>query len=76
MNYRALAGVSISNLLLSEFQQAAARAAGVEPQQDQALLAINRLPLDRRATVGTLAERCKFNITASPVAEAGARPRR
>lgn len=39
------------------FSESAARAAGVEPQQHQLLLAVRGLPRSLRPTVGTIAER-------------------
>jgi DNA-binding MarR family transcriptional regulator len=42
------------------FAEQAARAAGIEPQQYQALLAIRGLPAWSRATVGALAERMQI----------------
>jgi DNA-binding MarR family transcriptional regulator len=42
------------------FAEQAARAAGIEPQQYQALLAIRGLPAESRATVGALAERMQL----------------
>jgi DNA-binding MarR family transcriptional regulator len=42
------------------FSERATRAAGIEPQQHQALLAIKGLPPDHEATVGYLAERLQI----------------
>ena len=42
------------------FSERAARAAGLEPQQHQALLAVKGLPRGQRATVGALAERLQI----------------
>jgi DNA-binding MarR family transcriptional regulator len=42
------------------FSEQAARAAGLEPQQHQALLAVKGLPNGQRATVGALAERLQI----------------
>ena len=42
------------------FSEQTARAAGLEPQQQQLLLAVKSLPQGRKATVGTLAERLQL----------------
>jgi DNA-binding MarR family transcriptional regulator len=42
------------------FSERAAHAAGLEPQQHQALLALKGLPQNRNATVGALAERLQI----------------
>lgn len=42
------------------FSEAAARSAGVEPQQHQLLLAIKGLALDARPTIGAIAERLQI----------------
>ena len=42
------------------FSEAAARAAGIEPQQHQLLLAVKGLPADRQPTIGALAERMQL----------------
>ncbi len=42
------------------FSEQTARAAGLEPQQQQLLLAVKGLPQGRKATVGTLAERLQL----------------
>jgi len=55
--YRALAELRYEIRRFLNFSAQAARAAGVEPQQHQALLAIKGLPPGREATVGFLAER-------------------
>jgi len=42
------------------FSEQAARAAGLEPQQHQLLLALMGLPEGKKATIGTLAERLQL----------------
>ncbi len=42
------------------FSEQTARAAGLEPQQHQLLLAVKGLPQGRKATIGTLAERLQL----------------
>jgi DNA-binding MarR family transcriptional regulator len=42
------------------FSETAARAAGIEPQQHQLLLALKGLPPDLRPTIGTIAERLQL----------------
>ena len=42
------------------FSEQTARAAGLEPQQQQLLLAVKGLPQGRKTTVGTLAERLQL----------------
>lgn len=56
-DYRALAEVRYRIRSFLTFSEAAARRAGVEPQQHQLLLAIKGLPPGTRATVKALAER-------------------
>jgi len=58
--YRALAELRYRVRLFLSFSEAAARAAGLAPQQHQLLLAIKGLPLDRRPTIGVLAERLQL----------------
>jgi DNA-binding MarR family transcriptional regulator len=60
MDYRALADFRYEIRRFLSFSEQAARAAGVEPQQHQALLAIKCLPPGRRATVGVLSERLQI----------------
>ncbi|MCC7196086.1 MAG: MarR family transcriptional regulator [Gemmatimonadaceae bacterium] len=55
--YRSLADVRHAIRQFLAFSEAAARKAGVEPQQHQLLLAIRGLPEGARADVTTLAER-------------------
>jgi len=56
-DYRALAELRYQIRRFLSFSEQAARAAGIEPQQHQLLLAIKGLPADRRPTIKTLAER-------------------
>lgn len=42
------------------FSEQAARAAGLEPQQHQLLLALKGLPVGKKATIGVLAERLQI----------------
>jgi DNA-binding MarR family transcriptional regulator len=60
MDYRALADFRYEIRRFLSFSEEAARAAGVEPQQHQLLLAIKGLPPGRRATVGILSERLQI----------------
>lgn len=56
-DYRALAELRYQIRKFLAFSERAARAAGIEPQQHQLLLAIKGLPEGREPTVGALAER-------------------
>jgi DNA-binding MarR family transcriptional regulator len=56
-DYRALAELRYQIRRFLSFSEHAARAAGMEPQQHQLLLAIKGLPPDRRPTIKALAER-------------------
>jgi DNA-binding MarR family transcriptional regulator len=56
-DYRALAAFRHEMRKFLAFSEAAARAAGVEPQQHQLLLAVRGLPPSLRPTIGTVAER-------------------
>jgi len=56
-NYRDLAAFRYEIRRFLSFSERAARDAGVEPHQHQALLAIKGLPPGAQATVGVLAER-------------------
>ena len=60
MDFRALAEFRYEIRRFLNFSEQAARVAGVEPQQHQALLAIKGLPAGRRATVGVLSERLQI----------------
>lgn len=55
--YRALAEVRYRIRCFLRFSEAAARKAGLEPQQHQLLLALKGLPAGLRPTIGVLAER-------------------
>lgn len=55
--YRALAAFRHEMRKFLAFSEQAARAAGIEPQQHQLLLAVRGLPADLRPTIGVLAER-------------------
>lgn len=56
-DYRALADFRYQLRRFLRFSDQAARAAGLEPQQHQLLLAVKGMPDGVEATVGTLAER-------------------
>jgi DNA-binding MarR family transcriptional regulator len=56
-DYRALADFRYQIRCFLSFSERAARSAGIEPQQHQLLLALKGLPVDRRPTIGALAER-------------------
>jgi DNA-binding MarR family transcriptional regulator len=57
IDYRAIAEFRFEIRRFLHSSERIARAAGLEPQQHQALLAIKGLPAHRAATVGVLAER-------------------
>jgi DNA-binding MarR family transcriptional regulator len=57
VDYQALADFRFEIRRFLNFSERQAYAAGVEPQQHQALLAIKGLPAHRLATIGVLAER-------------------
>ena len=57
VDYRGLADFRFEIRRFLNFSERLAHAAGVEPQQHQALLAIKGLPPHRVATIGVLAER-------------------
>jgi DNA-binding MarR family transcriptional regulator len=57
IDYRSLADFRYEIRRFLNFSEQAAREAGIEPHQHQALLAIKGLPIGQKATVGTLAER-------------------
>lgn len=59
-DYQALAQFRYEIRRFINFSEQAARGAGIEPQQHQALLAIEGLPATQRATVGVLAERLQI----------------
>src|SRR3984957_9600844 len=58
--YRSLSDFRYEIRRFLNFSELAARAAGLEAQQHQALLAIKGLPPGRRATVGVLSERLQI----------------
>lgn len=60
VDYRALAEFRCEVRRFQNLSEQAARAAGIEPQQYQALLAIKGLPASSSATVGLLAERLQI----------------
>ena len=60
-DYRTLADFRYQIRRFLNFSECAARVAGVEPHQHQALLAIRGLPDGQRATVGALAERLQIH---------------
>ena len=60
INYEALAAFRYEIRRYLNFTELAARDAGIEPQQHQALLAIKGLPLTQEPTVGVLAERLQI----------------
>lgn len=64
-DYRALAEFRYQIRRFLSFSERAARAAGIEPQQHQLLLALKGLPTDRQPTMGAIAERlCVTHHTA------------
>jgi DNA-binding MarR family transcriptional regulator len=56
-DYRALAALRYELRKFLAFSERAARAAGIEPQQHQLLLALRGLPEGARPTIGVVAER-------------------
>jgi DNA-binding MarR family transcriptional regulator len=60
IDYQALASFRYEIRCYLHFGQQAARAAGIDPQQYQALLAIKGLPRAEKATVGALAEQMQI----------------
>lgn len=60
IDYQSLADFRYEIRRFLNFSEDAARRAGIEPQQHQALLAIKGLPDGRKATVGALAERLQI----------------
>lgn len=64
-DYQALAEFRYQIRRFLSFSERAARAAGIEPQQHQLLLALKGLPPERQPTIGTIAERlCVTHHTA------------
>ncbi len=59
-DYEALAEFRYQIRRFLRFSEHAARAAGLEPQQHQLLLALKGLPEGRKATIGELAERLQL----------------
>lgn len=59
-DYQALAQFRYEIRRFINFSEQAARDAGIEPQQHQALLAIKGLPRAQKATVGALADRLQI----------------
>jgi DNA-binding MarR family transcriptional regulator len=57
IDYRSLADFRYEIRRFLNFSERAAREAGIEPHQHQAILAIKGLPTGQKATVGALAER-------------------
>jgi DNA-binding MarR family transcriptional regulator len=74
-DYRALAELRYQVRRFLAFSEAAARGAGIEPQQHQLLLAMKGLPTGRRPTIKTLAERLciKHNTAVALVDQVEAR---
>ncbi len=60
IDYAALAELRYQIRRFLRFSEEAARAAGLEPQQHQLLLALKGLPPDRKPSIGTLAERLQL----------------
>jgi DNA-binding MarR family transcriptional regulator len=59
-DHRALAEFRYQIRRFLHFSERAARAAGIEPQQHQFLLAVKGLPAEQEASVGALAERLQL----------------
>ncbi len=59
-DYQALAEFRYQIRRFLRFSEQMARAAGIEPQQHQLLLAVKGLPEGRRAIIGELAERLQL----------------
>ena len=59
-DYRALAEFRYELRRFENLSEQAARAAGIEPQQFQALLAVKGLPISLEPTIGVLAERLQI----------------
>ncbi|MGE0545293.1 MAG: MarR family winged helix-turn-helix transcriptional regulator [Dehalococcoidia bacterium] len=59
-DYRRLAEVRYQIRRFVRFSEEAARAAGIEPQQHQLLLAVKGMPDGRSATIGDVAERLQI----------------
>lgn len=59
-DYQALAEFRYEIRRFVRFSEQVARAAGIEPQQHQLLLAVKGLPAQKKATIGELAERLQI----------------
>lgn len=59
-DYQALAEFRYEIRRFVRFSEQVARAAGIEPQQHQLLLAVKGLPAEKKATIGELAERLQI----------------
>jgi DNA-binding MarR family transcriptional regulator len=59
-DYQALAEFRYQIRRFMRFSEQVARAAGIEPQQHQLLLAVKGLPAEKKATIGELAERLQI----------------
>ena len=59
-DYESLAELRYQIRRFLRFSEEAARAAGIEPQQHQLLLAVKGLPEDRHPTIGVIAERLQL----------------
>jgi DNA-binding MarR family transcriptional regulator len=59
-DYRALAEFRYQLRRFLRFSEQAARAAGLEPQHHQLLMAIKGFPLDKKPTIGVIAERMQL----------------
>jgi DNA-binding MarR family transcriptional regulator len=59
-DYRALAEFRYQLRRFLRFSEQAARGAGLEPQQHQLLMAVKGLPLDKKPTIGVIAERMQL----------------
>jgi len=60
VDFRALAEFRREMRRFASFSERSARAAGLEPQHHQALLALKGMAADERRTIGTLAERMQL----------------
>jgi MinD-like ATPase involved in chromosome partitioning or flagellar assembly len=62
IRYRALAEFRYEIRRYLNFSERAARTAGLEPQQHQALLVVKGIPEGRHATIGYVAERLQIPV--------------
>jgi DNA-binding MarR family transcriptional regulator len=60
IDYQAMAELRYQIRRFLRFSEQAARSAGIEPQQYQLLLAVKGLPVDKKPTIGELAERLQI----------------